>query len=67
VAASGQYIGVEPSLRYRLRTGNPDAFTHALRRRVGPGEEGKAQATRLLDLAIDSLRAEPNTTGSPAP
>jgi AcrR family transcriptional regulator len=30
--------------------------------RTGPGEEGKAQAARLLDLAIGSLRADP--TGS---
>jgi hypothetical protein len=28
--------------------------------RTRPGEEGKAQATRLLDLVIDSFRAEPN-------
>jgi AcrR family transcriptional regulator len=30
--------------------------------RVGPGEQGAAQASRLLDLVIDSLRAEPTTT-----
>lgn len=29
---------------------------------VGPGQEGEAQATRLLDLVIDSLRAEPTGT-----
>jgi AcrR family transcriptional regulator len=27
--------------------------------RTGPGEEGEAQASRLLDLVIDSLRATP--------
>jgi AcrR family transcriptional regulator len=33
--------------------------------RVGPGEEGAAQASRLLDLVIDNLGAEPNTTARP--
>jgi AcrR family transcriptional regulator len=30
--------------------------------RTGPGEEGKAQAARLLDLVIDSFRAPPAPT-----
>jgi len=32
--------------------------------RAGPGEDGKAQATRLLDLVIDSFRPEPTSRSS---
>jgi hypothetical protein len=31
--------------------------------RVGPGEEGAEQASRLLDLVIDNLGTEPNNRG----
>ncbi len=35
--------------------------------RVGPGEEGKAQATRLLDLIINSFRPAPAGRSSQRP
>ncbi len=35
--------------------------------RTGPGEEGKAQANRLLDLVIDGFRAQPASKSSSRP